>query len=167
MWVCIRKLQSADLCDNLECRSFSMTTVVPVIIMFVVNYAVLHHKLKLSPLKFLRRDLSSRKQRRAVYLSPRMKIFHRFRLRVIFQNISNYLVLFVGIIFANLLLMFGLLLPSALDHYQLEIQNNIAGKISVYAFMLRADGAVISLKVCWICCCLSGKPGRQEVLVIS
>ncbi|MDE8682619.1 ABC transporter permease, partial [Blautia schinkii] len=78
-------------------ESFLMTTEVPVIIMFVVNYAVLHHNLKLSPLKFLRRDLSSRKQRRAVYLSPRMKIFQRFRRRVIFQNISNYLFLFVGI----------------------------------------------------------------------
>ena len=42
-------------------EAFLMTTVVPAIIMFVVNYAVLHHKLKLSPLKFLRRDLSSRK----------------------------------------------------------------------------------------------------------
>ena len=121
-------------------EAFLMTTVVPVIIMFVVNYAVLHHKLKLSPLKFLRRDLSSRKQRRAVYLSPRMKIFHRFRLRVIFQNISNYLVLFVGIIFANLLLMFGLLLPSALDHYQLEIQNNMLAK---YQYMLSMPVSVM------------------------
>ena len=121
-------------------EAFLMTTVVPVIIMFVVNYAVLHHKLKLSPIKFLRRDLSSRKQRRAVYLSPRMKIFHRFRLRVIFQNISNYLVLFVGIIFANLLLMFGLLLPSALDHYQLEIQNNMLAK---YQYMLSMPVSVM------------------------
>lgn len=121
-------------------EAFLMTTIVPVIIMFVVNYAVLHHKLKLSPLKFLRRDLSSRKQRRAVYLSPRMKIFHRFRLRVIFQNISNYLVLFVGIIFANLLLMFGLLLPSALDHYQLEIQNNMLAK---YQYMLSMPVSVM------------------------
>jgi putative ABC transport system permease protein len=121
-------------------EAFLMTTVVPAIIMFVVNYAVLHHKLKLSPLKFLRRDLSSRKQRRAVYLSPRMKIFHRFRLRVIFQNISNYLVLFVGIIFANLLLMFGLLLPSALDHYQLEIQNNMLAK---YQYMLSMPVSVM------------------------
>ena len=121
-------------------EAFLMTTVVPVIIMFVVNYAILHHKLKLSPLKFLRRDLSSRKQRRAVYLSPRMKIFHRFRLRVIFQNISNYLVLFVGIIFANLLLMFGLLLPSALDHYQLEIQNNMLAK---YQYMLSMPVSVM------------------------
>lgn len=121
-------------------EAFLMTTVVPVIIMFVVNYAVLHHKLKLSPLKFLRRDLSSGKQRRAVYLSPRMKIFHRFRLRVIFQNISNYLVLFEGIIFANLLLMFGLLLPSALDHYQLEIQNNMLAK---YQYMLSMPVSVM------------------------
>ena len=121
-------------------EAFLMTTVVPVIIMFVVNYAVLHPKLKLSPLKFLRRDLSSGKQRRAVYLSPRMKIFHRFRLRVIFQNISNYLVLFVGIIFANLLLMFGLLLPSALDHYQLEIQNNMLAK---YQYMLSMPVSVM------------------------
>ena len=121
-------------------EAFLMTTVVPVIIMFVVNYAVLHHKLKLSPLKFLRRDLSSGKQRRAVYLSPRMKIFHRFRLRVIFQNISNYLVLFVGIIFANLLLMFGLLLPSVLDHYQMDIQNNMLAK---YQYMLSMPVSVM------------------------
>ena len=121
-------------------EAFLLTTVVPVIIMFVVNYAVLHHKLKLSPLKFLRRDLSSRKQRYAVYLSPRMKIFHRFRLRVIFQNISNYLVLFVGILFANLLLMFGLLLPSALNHYQLEIQNNMLAK---YQYMLSVPVSVM------------------------
>ena len=52
-------------------EAFVLTTVVPVAIMFVVNYAILHHKLKLSPLKFLRRDLSTRKQRRALYLSPK------------------------------------------------------------------------------------------------
>ena len=121
-------------------EAFWMTTVVPVIIMLVINYGILHYKLRLSPLKFIRRDLSSRKQRRAVYLSPRMKIFHRFRLRVIFQNISNYLVLFVGIIFANLLLMFGLLLPSALDHYQLEIQNNMLAK---YQYMLSMPVSVM------------------------
>ena len=56
-------------------EAFLLTTVVPVVIMFVVNYAILHHKLKLSPLKFLRRDLSARKQKRAVYLSPRTQDF--------------------------------------------------------------------------------------------
>ena len=122
-------------------EAFLMTTVVPVIIMFVVNYAVLHHKLKLSPLKFLRRDLSTRKQKRALYLSPKLKIFHRFRLRVIFQNMSNYIVLFIGIIFANLLLFFGLLLPSVLSHYQQDIQSNMLAK---YQYMLEVPVSAMS-----------------------
>ena len=122
-------------------EAFGLTTLVPVVIMLVVNYGVLRHKLKLSPLKFLRRDLSGRKQKRAVYLSPKMKIFSRFRLRVIFQNMSNYVVLFIGILFANLLLMFGLLLPSALSHYQVEIQNNMLAK---YQYMLQVPVSAVS-----------------------
>ena len=122
-------------------EAFGLTTLVPVVIMLVVNYGVLRHKLKLSPLKFLRRDLSGRKQKRAIYLSPKMKIFSRFRIRVIFQNMSNYVVLFVGILFANLLLMFGLLLPSALSHYQVEIQNNMLAK---YQYMLQVPVSAVS-----------------------
>lgn len=122
-------------------EAFLLTTVVPVIIMLVVNYGVLRHKLRLSPLKFLRRDLSGRKRKKAINLSPVIKIFSRFRLRVIFQNMSNYLVLFIGIIFANLLLMFGLLLPSALSHYQVEIQNNMLAK---YQYMLQIPASAVS-----------------------
>ena len=122
-------------------EAFLMTTVVPVIIMFVVNYAVLHHKLKLSPLKFLRRDLSGSRRKRAVRLSPKLGIFHRFRLRVIFQNMSNYIVLFIGIIFANLLLFFGLLLPSVLSHYQQDIQSNMLAK---YQYMLEVPVSAMS-----------------------
>lgn len=122
-------------------EAFLLTTVVPVIIMLVVNYGILRHKLKLSPLKFLRRDLSGRKQKRAIRLSPKIKIFSRFRLRVIFQNMSNYIVLFIGILFANLLLMFGLLLSSVLSHYQLEIQDNMLAK---YQYMLQVPVSAVS-----------------------
>lgn len=110
-------------------EAFWMTTVVPVIIMLVINYGILHYKLRLSPLKFIRRDLSSGKQKRAVHLSTKLGIFRRFRLRVIFQNISNYLVLFVGIIFANLLLFFGLLQYSN----GTKTDNKTAEKFSAYA----------------------------------
>ena len=121
-------------------EAFLLTTVVPVVIMLVVNFGILHHKLRLSPLKFLRRDLSGRKRRKAVYLSPKLKIFTRFRLRVIFQNFSNYIILFIGVVFANLLLFFGLLLPSVLDHYQLEIQDNMIAK---YQYMLSVPVSVM------------------------
>ena len=114
-------------------EAFWMTTVVPVIIMLTINSGILYYKLRLSPLKFIRRDLSTRKEKRAVHLSTKLGIFRRFRLRVIFQNISNYMVLFVGILFANLLLFFGLLLPSVLDHYQEEILKNM---IAPYQYVL-------------------------------
>ena len=122
-------------------EAFLLTTVVPIIIMILINYAVLRYRLQLSPLKFLRKDFSGKKQKRAMYLSPKIGIFSRFRLRVIFQNVSNYLVLFVGVIFANLLLFFGMLLPSALDHYQLEIQGNMLAK---YQYMLSVPASVSS-----------------------
>ena len=122
-------------------ETFWMTTVVPVLIMLVVNYGILRYKLRLSPLKFLRRDLSGSRRKRAVRLSPKLGIFHRFRLRVIFQNMSNYIVLFIGIVFANLLLFFGLLLPSVLNHYQQEIQSNMLAK---YQYMLEVPVSAMS-----------------------
>ncbi|XCP85702.1 FtsX-like permease family protein [Roseburia hominis] len=115
-------------------EAFCLTTVVPVILMFLINFMILHRKLRLSPLQFLRRDLSGRKRKRAIPLSPRMGILSRFRLRIIFQNLSNYVVLFVGILFANLLLMFGLLLPSVLENYQKEMESNL---LSNYQYILQ------------------------------
>lgn len=106
-------------------EAFLLTTIIPILLMLLINYTVLHRKLSLSPLKFLRRDLKRRQQKHTLSLSKRIPFFSRFRLRVIFQNISNYLLLFLGILFANLLLMFGLLFPAVLDHYQTVLKDNL------------------------------------------
>lgn len=106
-------------------EAFVKTTMIPMLIMIVINFMILNSKLKLSPLKFLRQDLSKKKQRTAVPLSAKIPFFTRFRLRVIMQNMNSYLVLFVGILFANILLMFGLIFPSIIDHYQQLIENNL------------------------------------------
>lgn len=106
-------------------EAFVKTTVIPMLIMIVINFMILNSKLKLSPLKFLRQDLSKKRQKSAVPLSAKIPFFTRFRLRVIMQNMSSYLVLFVGILFANILLMFGLIFPSIIDHYQQLIGNNL------------------------------------------
>ena len=106
-------------------EAFLLTTVVPILLMLIVNFVILNQKLSLSPLKFLRRDLKKHRQKHALYLSPKLPFFNRFRLRVIFQNISNYVLLLIGILFANLLLMFGLMFPSVLDHYQDTLGDNL------------------------------------------
>ena len=115
-------------------EAFLLTTIIPILLMIVINFLVLWRKLTLPPLKFLRRDLSRKQQKRTFPLTARIPFFNRFRLRIIFQNISNYCILFVGILFANLLLMFGLLFPSVLAHYQKEIENNL---LSQYQYILQ------------------------------
>lgn len=114
-------------------KAFILTTVVPLIIMLVVNFISLYKKLKLSPLKFIRRDLSKKKNKKAFKL-PAFKFMSRFRLRIIFQNKVSYITLFVGIAFANILLMFGLMMHPLLEKYQHEIVDNMMAN---YQYVLK------------------------------
>lgn len=114
-------------------EAFLLTTVVPVLMMMVITWWTLQKKLSLSPLKFLRRDLRKHRSARVFPLPGFLPFLSRFRLRVIFQNLGSYVILFVGILFANLLLMFGLLFPSAMEHYQDTMPDNM---LSQYTTML-------------------------------
>ncbi|MCM1494471.1 MAG: ABC transporter permease [Bacteroides sp.] len=110
-----------------------LTTVVPIVIMLLINYFLLQNSLRISPLKFLRRDLSRKRHKRALPLNNKLPFFFRFRLRVIFQNMSNYVTVLIGVIFANLLLMFGLILPAILNDYASDIESNM---LAEYQYML-------------------------------
>lgn len=105
-------------------EAFLLTTIVPFVIMVVINVLIIGYRLRLSPLKFLRKDLAVRKKKKAVRL-PGFKFFNRFRLRIIIQNMPNYITLFIGILFANILLIFGLMMSPLLAHYQNEIQDKL------------------------------------------
>lgn len=60
-------LPTYEIIFNAE--AFLLTTVVPVAIMIIINLVVLTVKLRLSPLKFIRRDLSTRKKKRRLSLT--------------------------------------------------------------------------------------------------
>lgn len=122
-------------------EAFLKTTIVPFMIMLLVNFVILSYKLTLSPLKFLRRDLRRRKQKKTIHLSKRIPFLSRYRMRIMIQNRSNYLVLFVGIMFANMLLLFGNGLPVVLDHYQENIQKNMLSK---YQYLLSVPTSILS-----------------------
>ena len=115
--------------------AFIMTTVIPAILMFIINFAILAHKLQLSPLKFIRRDLSKNKNKKAFKLNTKIPIMQRFRLRIIFQNMPNYITVVVGVFFANIILLFGIALPALLENYQTEITSNM---ICDYQYVLKA-----------------------------
>ena len=80
--------------------AFIQTTVIPVVLMLAINYIILANKLKLSPLKFIRRDLSRKKKKKAFRLNSKIGILKRFRVRIIFQNMPNYITVVVGVFLA-------------------------------------------------------------------
>ncbi len=98
-------------------EAFVKTTVVPIILMLIINLIIITKTLKLSPLRFLRHDLKRSKRKKALRL-PKWKFFSRFRMRVFLQNIPNYLMLFVGITFVMLLLTMAVGMPATLSYYQ-------------------------------------------------
>ena len=92
------------------------TTIIPLLLMFFINLFIIVKKLRISPLRFLRHDLVKTKRTKAMRL-PRWSFMRRFRLRIFFQNIPNYIVLIFGVIFIELMLCFAFGLPDSLNHY--------------------------------------------------
>lgn len=115
-------------------EAFVETTVVPFILMLVINLAILINKFTLPPLKFLRRDLRRHTKKKAFRLNTRIPFINRFRLRIIFQNMSNYITLFVGIVFASFIMVFGLMFGPMLEDYSEEI---ISSMFAEYQYILK------------------------------
>ena len=115
-------------------NAFLLTTVIPLLIILIVNLLVLRITLSLTPLQFLRHDLSRRRRKRAPHL-PNWSFLTRFRVRVILQNLSAYLTLFIGILLASLLLMFGMGLSPLLSHFRQEVLDS---QIAAYQYILKA-----------------------------
>ena len=114
--------------------AFFKTTLIPVILMLVVNLIVIVRMMQHTPLQFLRHDLKKTKNKKAMRL-PRWKFLSRFRLRIMFQNVANYLILFVGIFFIMVMLAMAVGMPDTLDYYK----NNTDGMMfAKYQYVLKS-----------------------------
>ncbi len=146
--------------------AFVRTTVIPVLMMFVINLVMLVRKLSLSPLRFIRRDLSERKKKKALRLNSKLSLMNRFRLRILLQNLPNYITILVGVFFANVLLLFGFVLPPLVDNYEKDITSNL---IAEYQYVLKVPAenaekeaekySVVALQT------VEGKLKSEEVMV--
>ena len=102
--------------------AFYKTTIIPIILMFVVNLIVIIRMMHHTPLQFLRHDLKKTKRKKAIRL-PRWKFLSRFRLRIMFQNLANYLVLFIGIFFIMVMLAMAVGMPDTLKYYKSHVED--------------------------------------------
>lgn len=102
--------------------AFVKTTIVPVVLMFVVNLFVIVRMMNHSPLQFLHHDLKKNKRKKAMRL-PKWSFIRRFRLRIMMQNITSYVVLFIGIFFIMVMLAMAVGMPDTLDYYQENVAD--------------------------------------------
>ena len=120
------------------------TTVIPLLLMFFINLIVIVKKLQLSPLKFLRHDLTKSKRSKARRI-PAWSFMRRFRLRILFQNMPNYAVLIFGVILIELMMCFAFGLPDSLDNYGEKAPEMV---FADYQYMLMgykdSDGNIIT-----------------------
>ncbi|MDO4344369.1 MAG: FtsX-like permease family protein [Eubacteriales bacterium] len=114
--------------------AFLKTTIIPLLLMFVVNLAVIFAKMRHTPLQFLRQDLKKNNRKKAIRL-PHWKFFSRFRLRIIFQNMPNYLILFSGIFFVCVMLSMAIGMPDTLEYYKDNAKDMMFAK---YQYVLKS-----------------------------
>lgn len=124
-------------------NAFFKTTVIPMILMFAVNLAVIMRMMQYTPLQFLRHDLKKTKRKKAMRL-PGWKFFSRFRLRIMFQNVPNYVILFCGISFIMVMLAMAVGMPDTLAFYKENAADMMFAK---YQYVLQSyedeDGNLI------------------------
>ena len=124
--------------------AFVKTTIIPFILMFVINLIVIVRMMQHTPLQFLRHDLKKTKRKKTIRL-PKWSFFARFRLRIMIQNSVNYLMLFVGIFFIMVMLAMAVGMPDTLKYYQNNISDLMFAK---YQYVLTSyedeDGDLIT-----------------------
>lgn len=127
-------LPAAEIVWNAE--AFIITTIIPFFIMLIINILIISKKLELSPLKFLKHDLKTKQKEKAVKIPSNINFLSRFRLRIILQNMPDYAILFIGILFADFICLFGLMFAPLLDNYQDMICNSM---IADYQYILKEE----------------------------
>ena len=114
---------------------FIFTTVVPFLLLEVVTFVGLVRKMRFTPLAFLRREVANRSRRTTLPLPERLSFVRRFQLRVFLRNLSHFVVLFFGISFCSLFLLFGLCLMPVVNRYTELLQSDV---VANHIYLLKA-----------------------------
>lgn len=113
--------------------AFVVTTLIPCLLILIINYIVVKRALRYRPLQFIRNDFKISMKNRVLNL-PNWNIMKRIKIRVILSNKGVYLILFIGVLLGTTLIMFGNMFLFLLKNYTDEVINT---KISDYQYVLK------------------------------
>ena len=94
--------------------------------------------MKFKTINFLRRDIKKNKTRN-IKLSAKIPFKRRFRLRVVIDNLGNFVILFLGIFLASLILLFAIGLEPMLNHYEETVKDTV---VANYQYVINTPIAI-------------------------
>lgn len=115
--------------------AFIKTTLVPIVIVLIVDILVLALALRTEPLQLLRGEVKSKSKSRNPLKLPKWRFISRFRARIILHNVGAYVTLAVGILMASILMMFGTMLGPMLNHFKADV---LKSQIATYQYVLKS-----------------------------
>ena len=119
---------------SLNIHALILTTVVPIIIMLLINYVYLIKSLKYSPLDFLRHSISKKKYRK-IQPFKAASFKTRFRVRVLINSIGDYIIMAIGIFTISLLLFYAFSASPTFDKFS---KASSTGLVSKYQYILKS-----------------------------
>ncbi len=117
-------------------KALLYTTILPIIMVLIINFFVIIKVLFVPSLNLLRNQLITKKHKKVTKLSHKINFISRFQIRVILQNKGTYIALFFGTLLASIILLFGLMMNPLLEHYKEEV---IKLQIAPYQTILKVD----------------------------
>ncbi len=114
-------------------QAFLITTILPFIIMLVINFVNLSRKLRFKPLDFLRRNLINYKRKNNIELKYG-SFSGRFRTRIFLRNKGDYAVMVIGVFITTLLMFYGSALTPTIDAFEERAKH---GSEAEYQYVLK------------------------------
>ena len=115
------------------------TTLIPLALVILISLIILAINLNVPTKAFLQGKTKTKRKSTVCKLPKKMSIMNKMQFRIITHNKSTYAAMFIGLLFANLLLVFGFSLTPMLNRFSEEILNS---QVAPYVYVLKEDYAV-------------------------
>lgn len=129
-----RSFNLPDFKPLFNSQALILTTVAPILIMLLINYAYLIKSLKYSPLDFLRHSITKKKYRK-IQPFKTASFKTRFRIRVLINSIGDYIIMAIGIFTISILLFYAFSASPTFDKFS---KASSTGLVSKYQYILKA-----------------------------
>ncbi len=115
-------------------KAFIMTTIIPLVLVLLISFIILVVNLHAPTKVFLQGKTKKSKKATRRPLPKKLGMINKMQLRVIAANKGTYIAMFIGLLFANLILVFGLCLTPMLENFKKEIQTS---QVAPYEYILK------------------------------